>query len=569
MAYWKDFTFASPIDDILKQSSFTLKDLLDEDEVVSETRNQKQELIDFLIKEENIQKLVSYVVDEPEEESSSEKEKFRYPAVAGEILSSEVDEIVTLLLQKEELMDKIFFFYNKSNINQLLSGVVSKVSISILHSKPKEVFSYLCKNPEIIDQFLQHMECPATIEFLTRLINIELDLEGKSVSEWLVEIGLVEKLFSKLSLDFSTHHADVAQAIQDVINVSLPSSPILNSMLSSKNLDLLFDIMLNTTNPTAFKFGAPVLQRLLKHVCSQYIQSFEDDVDPEESSFRRKKKPPNPIKIDQMPHLLQMVLQRVPLLRNLMVSPPSDSTLVAQDGETLKVFGYYRLRILDLFSLLTMFNLAEINNMLLDCGIFTEAFEFYFLFPHNNFSHKAVQTLYRHVIEGFDTAQLRKFLETTQIPQKLVGKEKQNKQIAESGIKRSNNIQYVPYIHNLATDLQSLVEIFEPDLKEVLVSVEGWESYINELKEEQKLIESMSGTGRHSPVSHHDSFLSFQSPSRNVYDSFSYNRDDDDDDDDDTNLPDDRDLDTNDADDYDVDQAEIMLSKSEIENYAM
>jgi len=46
MQFWKDFSFPSPIDDILKQGDFDLEELLDEDEVIQETRNHKKELIE-------------------------------------------------------------------------------------------------------------------------------------------------------------------------------------------------------------------------------------------------------------------------------------------------------------------------------------------------------------------------------------------------------------------------------------------------------------------------------------------------------------------------------------------
>jgi len=44
--FWKDFTFPSAVDDILKRiEGFTLEDLLNEDEVVTDARNHKLMLI--------------------------------------------------------------------------------------------------------------------------------------------------------------------------------------------------------------------------------------------------------------------------------------------------------------------------------------------------------------------------------------------------------------------------------------------------------------------------------------------------------------------------------------------
>lgn len=44
--FWKEFSFPSPVDDILKKPHFTLEDLLDEDDVIVDIRSQKEELKD-------------------------------------------------------------------------------------------------------------------------------------------------------------------------------------------------------------------------------------------------------------------------------------------------------------------------------------------------------------------------------------------------------------------------------------------------------------------------------------------------------------------------------------------
>lgn len=47
--FWKDFSFPSAIDDILQKETYTLEDLLDEDEVVTEARSHKDALIDLYV----------------------------------------------------------------------------------------------------------------------------------------------------------------------------------------------------------------------------------------------------------------------------------------------------------------------------------------------------------------------------------------------------------------------------------------------------------------------------------------------------------------------------------------
>lgn len=44
--FWKDFSFPSAIDDILKKPSFTLEEVISEDEVSQDARNHKKILVD-------------------------------------------------------------------------------------------------------------------------------------------------------------------------------------------------------------------------------------------------------------------------------------------------------------------------------------------------------------------------------------------------------------------------------------------------------------------------------------------------------------------------------------------
>lgn len=47
---WSEFSFSSgAIEEILKRDSFTLEDILSEDEVASEARNHKKNLIDVYV----------------------------------------------------------------------------------------------------------------------------------------------------------------------------------------------------------------------------------------------------------------------------------------------------------------------------------------------------------------------------------------------------------------------------------------------------------------------------------------------------------------------------------------
>lgn len=47
--FWKDFSFPSPIDDLLPNPECTLESLLDVDDVIRDTRSHKQVLVDLYV----------------------------------------------------------------------------------------------------------------------------------------------------------------------------------------------------------------------------------------------------------------------------------------------------------------------------------------------------------------------------------------------------------------------------------------------------------------------------------------------------------------------------------------
>ena len=87
----------------------TLEELLVEEETVSECKNSNQNLLNFLEKEENLEKLIKFVIEDPtdpNDKNSSYKyaslpNLIRFPFVSADILSN--NNRLTEILLKEDL----------------------------------------------------------------------------------------------------------------------------------------------------------------------------------------------------------------------------------------------------------------------------------------------------------------------------------------------------------------------------------------------------------------------------------------------------------------------------------
>lgn len=85
-----------------KRQDFTLEELLDDEDVLQECRNQNNKLVTFLSQEESVKKLLAYVTNEPEG-SPDDRLRFKYPNVASELLTTDSPGILDVICTTESL----------------------------------------------------------------------------------------------------------------------------------------------------------------------------------------------------------------------------------------------------------------------------------------------------------------------------------------------------------------------------------------------------------------------------------------------------------------------------------
>ena len=63
MAFWRqEYSYHSPIPEILEKETFTLEELLDEEGVIQETKSANGKLLEYLSQPEQISSLLTYIV---------------------------------------------------------------------------------------------------------------------------------------------------------------------------------------------------------------------------------------------------------------------------------------------------------------------------------------------------------------------------------------------------------------------------------------------------------------------------------------------------------------------------
>jgi hypothetical protein len=543
MSFSWNLSFPSPIDDILKKPSFTLQDLLDEDDVVTETGNQKPELLAFLCTKENLSTLISYIVQDPLEDVPINV-KFRYPVVACELLCSQNQDIEKILIENEDLLDRIFGFYEAPRINLLLSNLVVKITKTITASRMEPMFAYLRRKAYFIDAYLNHLESSTVTDFFTRFVNIDGEYDGKTVHGWLIEIGFIEKLFDRFGKEFKEVHADLTHLVVDIISVLHSGTPLLNRFLSEESVKYLFKVIMDPENPYGFKYGMKVFNKLLKVI--SMAQDDNADSDDEE----KKNLKPDPLgPIDQLPAPVQVLISNIPQFITLLKSPTKATDEITFSNDA---FGFERIVILEMVDNLLDLKYISANRALLESDFFPTAWELVFKFPRNNFCHRCIETIFVKFLEHSGPDAQLTLIEKTDLANTLI-------RVDKSSLEEKPVPLYRPYLRRMIFCIGEIAEK-SPTLNTLLEAIAGWNELLVEIKEERKKMENTIPKVEEEPFFQPSAVPDAEQDGSETYEEGQ------DDDDEDLHLEDDIDMDSaNDADDYDADQSEILLTKQEIE----
>lgn len=140
--FWSLNYGGSSIDSILERSSFTLEELLDEDELLQECKTQNTKLIDFLTQPESMARMISYIVEMPTEADTSQR-RYKFPFISSEVLSCDVAAVRdTMLTPGNSAIPSLLALLDQPPpVPPVLAGYLSKVLVA-LYKGHTELFQH-------------------------------------------------------------------------------------------------------------------------------------------------------------------------------------------------------------------------------------------------------------------------------------------------------------------------------------------------------------------------------------------------------------------------------------------
>uniref|UniRef100_A0A667WK33 Protein phosphatase 6, regulatory subunit 3 n=1 Tax=Myripristis murdjan TaxID=586833 RepID=A0A667WK33_9TELE len=384
--FWKfDLHTTSHIDTLLEKEDVTLTEVMDEEDVLQECKAQNHKLVDFLLRPQCMEDLVTFITQEPSTDVE-EKVKYKYPNISCELLTSDVGQINDRLGEDESLLMKLYgFLQNEPPLNPLLASFFSKVLSILIGRKPEQIVDFLRKREDFVDLMIKHIGTSAIMDLLLRMLTcFEPQQLRQDVLNWLNEEKVIQRLVDMVqSSQDEDRHSNASQSLCEIIRLSRDQmfqvqgcsepDPLLTTLEKQETVEqLLSNIFDKEKNESAI---VSVIQILLT--------LFET----------RRPCPPG------MSHpsfsvnhsILEAVRPRLKDFHQLLLEPPKKNVMKTTWGVLDPPVGNTRLNVVRLVASLLQSNTHSINTELINLNTLGVILDMYFKYIWNNFLHIQVE----------------------------------------------------------------------------------------------------------------------------------------------------------------------------------
>eukprot|EP00268_Persea_americana_P034177 TRINITY_DN3381_c0_g5_i1.p1 TRINITY_DN3381_c0_g5~~TRINITY_DN3381_c0_g5_i1.p1 ORF type:complete len:789 (-),score=185.63 TRINITY_DN3381_c0_g5_i1:925-3291(-) len=415
--FWKmpGLSATSPVDSILDKEDFTLEELLDEDEIIQECKALNGRLINFLRERAQVEQLLRYIVEEAPEDADKRR-SFKFPFIACEIFTCEVDIILNTLVEDEKLMHLLFSFLepNQSHCT-LLAGYFSKVVICLMSRKTVPFMNFIQGHQEIFHQLVDLIGITSIMEVLIRVIGADEHIYTSYMDamQWLEDTNVLEMIVDKFSSSDSPEvHANAAETLSAITRYAPPG---LAAKISSPSfLERLFRHALEDSRPkSVLVHSLSVCISLLdpKRLTTSFYHSFRCRTSHTSVAAAN-------------PETVEGMLESLGSLLKLLDVTSAEVVLPTTYGNLQPPLGKHRLKIVEFISVLLTFGSEAAENELVQQGAIKHILDLFFEYPYNNFLHHHVEDIIITCLEGKKTLLIDHLLQDCDLVGKILAAEK-------------------------------------------------------------------------------------------------------------------------------------------------
>ncbi|XP_004291712.1 PREDICTED: serine/threonine-protein phosphatase 6 regulatory subunit 3 isoform X1 [Fragaria vesca subsp. vesca] len=393
--FWKltSLSASSPVETVLDKENFTLEELLDEEEIIQECKALNTRLINFLRDRAQVEQLLRYIVEEPPADAES-KRTFKFPFIACEVFTCEIDVILKTLVEEEELMNLLFSFLEPNRTHSaLLAGYFSKVVVCLMIRKTVPLMNYVQAHQDVFRQLVDLIGITSIMEVLVRLVGADDHVYPNfiDVMQWLAESNLLEMIVDKLSPSNPPEvHANAAETLS-AITRNAPSA--LATKLSSPSfVTRIFD---HALEDSLSKSG---LVNSLSVCISLLDPKRSAASSPLFHSFRSQHMYESPIPVN--PDTVTAMLPKLGDLLTLLNVASDEKILPTTYGELRPPLGKHRLKVVEFIAVLLRSGNEDAEKELVSSGTIQRVIDLFFEYPFNNSLHHHVDSIVLSCLES-------------------------------------------------------------------------------------------------------------------------------------------------------------------------
>ncbi|KVI00718.1 Armadillo-type fold [Cynara cardunculus var. scolymus] len=446
--FWRmtGLSTVSPVDTILDKGNFTLEELLDEDEIIQECKALNSRLINFLRERTQVEQLVRYIIEEAYEDAANGR-TFKFPFIACEIFTCEVDIILKALVEDEELMNLLFSFLEPEHPHKtLLAGYFSKVVACLMFRKSAPLMNYIQAHPYIIKKLVDLVGITSIMEVLIRLIGADEHLYTSYAdpTQWLEDIDVLEMIVDKFSSsDCPEVHANAAESLCAIARYAPPG---LAAKISTPSfIARLFHHALEESRPrSVLVYALSVCICLLdpKRLTSGMYYIYNRQLSHGSAVTN--------------PETLEGMLESLGNLLKLLDVSAEKNVLPTTYGKLQPPLGKHRLKIVEFISVLMTVGSEAAEKELIRLGVLRRILEY----PYNNFIHHDAEQIVVSCLESKNVSLVEHILEDCNLVRRILDAERNSALITER-----NNVmdisEWVEWHTNVLLSRNELENVFQ------------------------------------------------------------------------------------------------------------
>ncbi|KAF8408785.1 hypothetical protein HHK36_004854 [Tetracentron sinense] len=362
-----------------------------------------------------VEQLLRYIVEEAPEDAEKIR-TFKFPFIACEIFTCEVDIILKTLVEDEELMDLLFSFLEpKHSHSTLLAGYFSKVVICLMLRKTVPFMNYVQAHQEIFRKLVDLIGITSIMEVLIRLIGADEHMYTNYMDaiQWLEDTDVLEMIVDKFSSSDSPEvHANAAETLCAITRYAPPG---LAAKISSPSfVGRLFRHALEDSRPKS------VLVHSLS-VCISLLDPKRLTLGPYHTYSRQQSHAPS---ITANPETVEGMLDSLGDLLKLLDISSAENVFPTTYGKLQPPLGKHRLKIVEFISVLLTIGSEAAEKQLILLGAVQRILDLFFEYPFNNFLHHHVENIIVSCLESKRAPLIDHLLHECDLVGKILGAER-------------------------------------------------------------------------------------------------------------------------------------------------